>query len=506
VPYAQALGSFGVAAAPDDLIRYGADLSSLSQKPGFLNASAGGAGIDPEAHLYPGAALVWLSVGVVLVAAGAVRKWQGWWRRAGVMVLALVGISALGFLLPLEGWLRDVWALSVLTLIWVGPVAAMAWAVAGTHAASAVGPHVAIRLGAAGAALSFVLAFGPEARYLNEALGPAPYWLLAKASRAFEGTRVPARFGGIVILFLALVAAGALAALARGSRASRLASIGLACAALVACFWELPLPRLPKGLDLVTQRTVRHAVYVWLGEQPGPLAVLELPDWPSKANVDYRYRDWRALRYMLASKQHGHHLVNGTGRIEPMLWHRFRALEHWSDNFFAFITAYFPVDYVLVHDAGLPPSSREALKARLLRGTDGWREVFSSTGVAAYAIDRSFGRGTQVDRLLLRRDLAPRADIVFSARAVLEAGSASGSVGQMSTTLELVRDDELVETWELDAEWRDFRVAVPVAAVGPDDGGWPRTTTLCRWRVRKGGGSAFEIRGLKVARSAEPID
>ncbi len=414
-------------------------------------------------------------------------------------MLALVGISALGFLLPLEGWLRDAWALTVLTLIWVGPAAAIAWAVAGTHAASAIGPQVAIRLGAAGAALSFVLALGPEARYLSEAIGPAPYWLLANASRAFEGTRVPARFGGIVILFLALVAAGALAALARGTRASRMAGIGVACAALVACFWELPLPRFPQGLDLVTQRTVRHPVYVWLGEQPGPLAVLELPDWSSKANVDYRYRDWRALRYMLASKQHGHHLVNGTGRIEPMLWQRFRALEHWGDNFFAFITAYFPVDYVLVHDAGVPPPSRDALKARLLRGTDGWREVFSSTGVAVYAIDRSFGRGTQVDRLLLRRDLAPRADMVFSARAALEAGSAGG---QMSTTLELVRDDELVETWEIDAEWRDFRVTVPVAAVGPGEGGWPRTTTLFRWRVREGAGREFEMKGLNVARSA----
>jgi hypothetical protein len=251
---------------------------------------------------------------------------------------------------------------------------------------------------------------------------------------------------------------------------------------------------------------MRHPVYLWLGEQPGPLAILELPDWPSKANVDYRYREWRALRYMLASKQHGHHLVNGTGRIEPMLWHRFRTLDHWSDSFFAFITAYFPVDYVLVHEAGIQPSARDALKARLLRGTDGWREVFSSTGVTAYAIDRSFGRGTLVDRLMLRQHLAPRADIVFSARAMLEGESASANGGHTSATLELVREGELVETWELDAEWRDFRVTVPVAAVGPGDDGWPRTATLLRWRVRESSGGAFEMRGLKVARGAEPID
>ena len=317
--------------------------------------------------------------------------------------------------------------------------------------------------------------------YSNEAIGPAPYWLLAKASQAFEGTRVPARFGGLVILFLALVAAGALAALARGNKATRLASIGVAGVALVACFAELPLPAFPRGLNLVTQRTERHPAYVWLDEQPGPRAILELPDWPSKADVDYRYRDWRALRYMLASKQHGHHLVNGTGRIEPMLWRRFRLLEHWSDEFFTFISAYFPVDYVLVHDAGMPPPSREPLKARLLRGTDGWREVFSSTGVAVYAIDRSFGGGTQVDRLLLRRDLTPRAEVVFSARAAVKAGLTTDAGRQTRTTLELLRDGE---PSRLGARYRVER--------------------LPRHRSRRGG-RAGQWRWLATHRDAAPL-
>ena len=83
LPYAQALHSFGVAAAPDDLIRYGADLSSLGQKPGFLSAATDGGGINPEAHLYPGAGLAWLTAAVAVVTAASVRKLRGWRRGAG---------------------------------------------------------------------------------------------------------------------------------------------------------------------------------------------------------------------------------------------------------------------------------------------------------------------------------------------------------------------------------------------------------------------------------------
>jgi hypothetical protein len=192
-----------------------------------------------------------------------------------------------------------------------------------------------------------------------------------------------------------------------------------------------------------------------------------------------------------------------------MLWSRFRTLEHWSDAFFTFITAYFPVDYVLVHDAGIPPPARAALKARLLSGTDGWHEAFNSTGVVIYTIDRSFGRGPQVDRLWLRRHLAPQANVAFSARAAFATGPtiATGSQDPPSTTLELLLDGGFVERWTLDGEWRDVRVTVPVETVGPDDSeGWPRTTTLLRWRVREGAGDTFEIRNLRVERHPEPRD
>jgi len=504
-PYATTLRSFGVAAAPGDLFRYGADLSSLGQKPDFL-AGAAVAGIDPEAHLYPGAALALLAAAGAIVAVVSWRTLRGWRRRVAVAVLGLGGASALGFFLPLQGSFRDAWALGVLALIWVGPVAAMVWAITGTASGDATGPAVAIRLGVAGAVLSFVLALGPEARYMSKAIGPAPYWLLARASSLFEGTRVPARFGGIVILFLALVAGGALAALARGKPWRRLAGFGVAIVALMACFSELPVPALPNGRDLVPLPKLKDPAYAWILEQPGRFGILELPDWPGGGREDYQHRGWRSLRYMLASKQHGRHLVNGTGRIEPFLWHRFRTLESWSDNFFLFIVAYFPIDYVLVHEAGIPITSRAAVLARLDAGADGWQQVFRSAGIRVYAIDRSSGRGTYVDRLFLRREIAPRADVAFSARVALDAGLTAGG-GQAATTLELLRDGELVEAWELDAGWRQFRVTVPVDAVAPAvKEGWPRAGALLRWRVRGGTGAGFEMRSLSVVRSPEPFD
>ncbi|MCK7494607.1 MAG: hypothetical protein MZW92_28145 [Comamonadaceae bacterium] len=483
---AATLRTFGMASAPSDLIRYGADLTSLGQRPEALEQGSAVEGIDAEAHLYPGAALACLAGLGALGALLSMRTLRAWRRNVAFAGLALGGVCALGLVLPLEGPFRHAWELAVLALIWVGPVAVAAWAIAGTNTADATGPSVGIRLGLAGATLAFVLALGPQARYLARAIGPAPYWLLARASTAFEGTRVPARFGGLVLLFLAIVAAGALAALMRANaRRWRIAGATATVSALLVCFVELPVPPLPKGHELLDLPALQDPVYRWLAKQPGRVGILELPDWSADADVEYWHRDWRALRYMLASKQHGQHLVNGTGRIEPFLWYRFRWVEPWSDDFFGFITAYFPVDYVLIHQAGLPDAVREAVSARLARGTDGWRLLMRSPGVHLYTIDRSFGRGATVDRLFLRRHLAPRADVEFSARRADEAGAASGDAGQAAPTLELLRDGEVIDAWPLGAEWREFRASVPVAAVPAELGSnWPRTGTLLRWRLR----------------------
>ena len=504
VPFASAMRDHGVGSASDDLLRYGADLSSLGQKPGYLNASARDSGIDAEAHLYPGTALAWLSLVGMVAALGRIMTRGGRARVAALAALVPVAGVALGFAVPYPAALMPAWTTGVIALVWIGPLALMVWAIAGTRPAGAVGSSVALRLGFAGAALAFVFALGPQARYLGRAMGPAPYWLLTQLSDGFAGTRVPARFGGVVILFLAVIAGAVIGLLRRSPhRGRRIAGAGAALAALAVCAFELPVPPLPRGHDIVALPKLDDPVYHWLAGRPGRFGVLELPDWPPESTVHYRHREWRSLRYMLAAKQHGQHLVNGTGRIEPFLWIRFRWLEPWSDEFFTYITAYLPVDYVLVHEAGIPREARDALWSRLDSGRAGWQPMFRSAAIRVYRIDRSAGRGPTIDRLFLRRLLAPLASVSFTARLASEDGRADG---QSPATLELLCDGEVITTVAIGPEWQPFHARVPVAAAAAAAvTGWPRSATLLRWRVR-GRNVTVELKDLSVDRNRESLD
>jgi hypothetical protein len=499
VPFAAVVNDHGIGAAPEDLVRFGADLSSLGQKPAFLDGSASTSRIGPEAHLYPGTALAWLAVAGLLVAVAPVRRLDGWQRSVTIVILLLVGLIALGFAVPRRGAMAPLWRTGVLALVWIGPAALAVWAIATTRASAAVGHAVAIRFGLAGAALAFAFALGPEARHLGRLIGPAPYGLLTRLSEGFAGTRVPARFGGLVLLFLAIIAGGVIAAMLRAPRrAVRGAGAAVVVAALAACVIELPVPPLPGGQTLVTLPKLADPVYDWLAGRPGRFGVLELPDWPPEAEVHYQHREWRSLRHMLAAKQHGQHLVNGAGRVEPFLWHRLRWHEPWSDGFFSYIAAYLPAHYVLVHEGGIPQESRAAVWSRLDRGTDGWQPMFRSSRIRLYRVDRSFGRGPMIDRLLQRRELAPGAEVRFSARAVRSADQP----GELPTaiTLEFLRDGEVITTFAIGPEWKAFHVTVPVTAVpGQPTGEWPRTGTLFRWQVR-GQGVHVDLKDLSVSR------
>jgi hypothetical protein len=414
--------------------------------------------------------------------------------------VSVLGVTGLG-----PAWVRGAADLATLGLVWVLPVAAAAWAIAATTRREPTGPALAVRLGLAGAALSYVLALGTEVRQLTRVLGPAPYRLLAEASTVFEGVRVPARFGGFLMLFLALAAAGTVAALARARLPrARLAALLAACLALAGCLWELPVPPLPQGRGLVPLPALAHPAYQWLRGQPGTGAILELPDWRGGAGTDYRLREWRALRYMLASKQHDRPLVNGTGRIRPFFYQRFRGIPSWTDPFFTFVSAYFPVDYVMIHEAGIPPADRDALWARLEGGGDGWRLAYRAAGIRAYTVDRSFGSGTHLDRVFVRRDLLPAALVGFSVR-LAPGQQPADPAAAAPVLLDLARDFEPVASWPIDETWREVRVRVPVGEASPTlEAGWPRAGVVLRWTTRGTPAPAFEIRALSVARDDGP--
>ena len=210
---------------------------------------------------------------------------------------------------------------------------------------------------------------------------------------------------------------------------------------------------------------------------------------------------------MLASKAHGQHLVNGTGRIRPFLWRRFRRTESWSDEFFGFIAAYFPVDYVLVHEGGIPARSRQRRMGAAGRGI-GRLGGSVPLGRGPCLHDRSVLRaGTFVDRLFLRREIAPRASVVFSARLDPEVGGGEERGAETSTTLELLQDGVPVEAWTIDSRWRELKASVSVAAIAPAlSGGWPGSASRFTWRSGADAGPAFEIRDLSVRRANDAIE
>ena len=51
-PYATALTARGIGAAPTDLVRYGADLTSMGRKPPYLEGESIGVGVEEEGRLY----------------------------------------------------------------------------------------------------------------------------------------------------------------------------------------------------------------------------------------------------------------------------------------------------------------------------------------------------------------------------------------------------------------------------------------------------------------------
>lgn len=510
LPYADAMERFGVGSAPADLRRYAADVSSLGQRPLYLGGP-GNEQLDPEALLYPGAALLGLTALALLLAARSAGSAGTRQRRVMIGVGILVALLASGLVVALSGPLRRAWAVLMLLTLWVAPIGLAVWAVVATSGKRAFGARPALRLGLAGAALSFVFALGPQAHYQGEPIGPAPYALLVSASRVFEGTRVPARFGSLLVLFLALIAAAALLeAGAMVRRRSRAAVAAIAAIALIGTAWELP-----RDIRLTRVPDLADPVYDWLREQPEPLAVLELPE----------FMNWRSLRYMLASKQHRKQLVNGTARVEPFLWRDFVNIEPFSDEFFRYIRSYFPLTYVMLHRQGMPADMRYTASTRLQAGDSGWTEVHREGPTRVYTVDRSFDRGRYVDRIYLRRDIAPRAQVRFSARAMVEpaTGSTVGAIGDaardsrvgadipggpsrggrdsVAITVELFQNAEIIEAFEIGPRWRDFELLIDVAPHGPlDDDPWPRPGTLLTWQLRDGETTPFEVRHLSVER------
>lgn len=172
-------------------------------------------------------------------------------------------------------------------------------------------------------AAAFLLSLGPRVRAMGRGLGDGPYELLFWLVPGIEAMRVPARFGMIVLLFLAVLAGYGAAALGRWRRRAGPAAVWLACGLFLAEATVVPI-----------QVNVRLATRGVRLTPPGPMrqgpdlppvyrAVAELDE---AALIEFPFGEPAfELQYMFYAIAHGKPLVNGYSGFEPPRYAELRA-------------------------------------------------------------------------------------------------------------------------------------------------------------------------------------
>ena len=288
----------------------------------------------PEGQLFPGFVLL-----VLATAGGAIAVWGAWagsrgpvlprWRRvlsalaaawAAAQLLLVVYLLAGGsriievgsFELRLKDFSRPVLLAVVSAAAFVAAtprVRRAAW-----ELLAGWGFWVVAALAAAS------LSLGPIIRTGLKEMSAGPYLLLYRYVPGFDGLRVPARFGLLVTLMLAVLAAFALDRLLRACRRSGLITVAIVVLFVSEC---LPAPIPIDGTggteSLRAPAPVRQganvpAVYRYLRELPGNEPVLEFPFGEDAYEVQYVYY----------TTEHGHPIVNGYSGIFPPRYMKLR--------------------------------------------------------------------------------------------------------------------------------------------------------------------------------------
>jgi 4-amino-4-deoxy-L-arabinose transferase-like glycosyltransferase len=209
------------------------------------------------------------------------------------------------------------------------------------------------------AVAAFLCSLGPWPTIGGHGVGlPGPYAALMAVLPGMDGLRAPSRFGIIVMVALAVLAAAGARRLLVGR--STIVRVGLVTAVIVAVVMEgyggpTPLVRFSRMHEADSA-----AAYAWLAEQP-PGAVLELPF----SGLEAQGAQHPALAYQYATLIHRHPLVNGSSGFTPPLARVLEsplsplrhpgALAQWVPG-----AQRLGVRYVIVHEADY---SRPALAA-----------------------------------------------------------------------------------------------------------------------------------------------
>ncbi len=167
-----------------------------------------------------------------------------------------------------------------------------------------------------------------------------------------KGLRDPSRFGYLVLLAVALLAAEGLAAWRRRLPARARAAVAAAAVALV------HLEALAAPLSYVPF-TGFPAPYARLAEIPAPVVLAEFPFHPAA-------EAHQGARYVLASTVHWHRLVNGYSGFVPAAYaRRSEALSHFPDEGALAELHRLGVTHVLVHGSRYRPQRTQRIHALL---------------------------------------------------------------------------------------------------------------------------------------------
>ena len=170
---------------------------------------------------------------------------------------------------------------------------------------------------------AFWLSLGPKVTIGRRVHGAGPYLWLYRYVPGFDGLRVPARFGMLVMLFLTVLAACGAAEVARRRRWGRRAIL---VAGLLVLVESAPMPielnanDLPDGLNPPPAR-----VYAGAGVPAAYQFARGLPDTAVIAEFPFG-ADAYELRYVYYSTAHWHPILNGFSGGYPLSYVRLSAV------------------------------------------------------------------------------------------------------------------------------------------------------------------------------------
>jgi len=266
------------------------------------------------AGVVPGALAAWASVRDIPTPSGTLRKvtyvlaaFLGLYGVLAVLILAGYGFNSIGPIpISVRNLTRTAW-LAATTGLFLLAFSPRARAFASTSVRSLWG------FGLVAAFAAFVLSLGPVIRTLGEILTDrGPYLFLYSYVPGFDGLRVPARYGMLVMLFLAILAGLGAAAIERRWRRGGIVALVLGLCVLVEAG---AAPILVNGMgpeaDYVTppaQMSQIPPVFPFIKTLPRDSVIAEFP-----------FGQWTfELRYMYYSTRHWRPLINGYSGNFPL--------------------------------------------------------------------------------------------------------------------------------------------------------------------------------------------